>query len=463
MAFRALSSLIPNADDLLALDMPTLGKILLSHLKSYEGSNTVFQNGLLNRGYFVAMLEGRNVGLGPLPQKQPEYGPKQPEVIRAALKAWNWLEREGILIRDPDQPVPWFRISRRGEDLLSEGDPSGAFIRDGKGLADNPATDRKFARLAIDEARKSVSESDGRAHPKVGAVVVKDGRVLSTAHRGEQSGNHAEFVALEKKLSDEAIAGATVYTTLEPCTTRNHPKIPCVERLIERKVARVVIGMLDPDDRISGKGVRKLRKAGIETVLFPHDLGMEVEELNREFTRFCEQSLRTEVGPASMELWKEVAGIRSEFGEFRQNAETRERERAEFENFPASFAFDQGSPGNYSGSFKNDSKYKVSVETIQILRGDVDYESPLTEAVKPRPTEDWIIEPGQSKTLSWGPQHDPINMLRSLVQSSDPNFPQGKVRPILVSLTFTAGGRRLTKKFVRQVLIQGNQILSWGL
>jgi len=323
--------------------------------------------------------------------------------------------------------------------------------------------DRKFARMAIDEARKSLSENDGRAHPKVGAVVVKDGRVLSTAHRGEQSGNHAEFIALEKKLSDEPIAGATVYTTLEPCTTRNHPKIPCAERLIDRKVARVVIGMLDPDDRISGKGVRKLRKAGIETVLFPHDLAMEVEELNREFTRFCEQNLRTEVGPAGMELWKEVAGLRSEFAEFKQNVETREKERAEFENFPASFVFDQGSPGSYSGSFKNDSKHKVSVETIQILRGDVDYESPLTEAVKPRPTDDWIIEPSQRKTLSWGPQNDPINMLRSLVQSSDPNFPQGKVFPILLSLTFTAEGRRLTKKFVRQVSFQGNQILSWGL
>lgn len=458
MAFRALSSLIPNADDLLALDMPTLGKILLFHLKGYEGSNTVFQNGLLNQDYFVAMLEGRNVGLGPLPQKQPEYGSKQPEVIRAALEAWNWLECEGILVRDRNQPAPWFQISRRGEELLREGVP---VIQHGNQPTDS-AADRKFARLAIDEARKSVSENDGEVHPKVGAVVVKDGRVLSTAHRGEQSGNHAEFVALEKKLSDEALAGATVYTTLEPCTTRSHPKIPCAERLIERKVARVVIGMLDPDDRISGKGVRKLRKAGIETVLFPHDLAMEVEELNRAFTRFCEQNLRTEVGPASMELWKEVAGLRSEFAEFKQNAETREREKAEFENFTASFLFDQGSPGNYSGSFKNDSKHKVSVETIQILRGDVDYESPLTEAVKPRPADDWIIEPSQRKTLSWGPQNDPINMLRSLVQSSDPNFPQGKVFPILLSLTFTAEGRRLTKKFVRQVSFQGNQILPWG-
>jgi pyrimidine deaminase RibD-like protein len=118
--------------------------------------------------------------------------------------------------------------------------------------------------------------------------VVKNGQVLSAAHRGELLGNHAEYIALEKKLSDEAVAGSTVYTSLAPCTTRNHPKIPCADRLIERKVARVVIGMLDPDDRISGRGQRKLRKAGIVTDFFPHDLMTEVEELNRDFTRSCE-------------------------------------------------------------------------------------------------------------------------------------------------------------------------------
>jgi pyrimidine deaminase RibD-like protein len=156
--------------------------------------------------------------------------------------------------------------------------------------ADNvQSEDRTFARVAIEEARRSVPEPDGRPHPKVGSVVVKNGRELSRAHRGERPENHAEYIALEKKLADEAVAGATVYTTLEPCTTRNHPKIPCADRLIERKVARVVIGMLDPDDRISGKGLRRLRKAGIVTDLFPHDLAMEVEELNREFTRYCEK------------------------------------------------------------------------------------------------------------------------------------------------------------------------------
>lgn len=111
------------------------------------------------------------------------------------------------------------------------------------------ADDRKFSRLAVEEARKSISE-DNRVHPKVGVVVVKDGRVIASAHRGEVPQCHAEFIVLEKKLADVSLSGATVYTTLEPCTSRTHPKVPCAIRLTERKVARVVIGMLDPDDRI---------------------------------------------------------------------------------------------------------------------------------------------------------------------------------------------------------------------
>ncbi|MCU1341286.1 MAG: ribD 1 [Candidatus Acidoferrum typicum] len=149
--------------------------------------------------------------------------------------------------------------------------------------------DRKFANLAIDEARQSVSEQDGKPHPLVGAVVVKNGKVLSSAHRGEVPGNHAEFTALDKKLAEEAVCGATIYTTLEPCTTRNHPKIPCVKRIIDRKVARVVVGMLDPDPRITGRGMLALRNANIAIDLFPPDLMTEIEELNREFKRLHEQ------------------------------------------------------------------------------------------------------------------------------------------------------------------------------
>lgn len=146
-------------------------------------------------------------------------------------------------------------------------------------------TDRDFMKLAIEEAKLCYSEDTG-VHPKVGAVVVKKGQVLAQGHRGEvRHGQHAEFTVLEVKLGKRSIADCTVYTTLEPCTKRTDPKIPCANRLIDRKVARVVIGMLDPNQDICGRGIRMLRDAGIATDLFPHDLMAIVEEQNREFIR----------------------------------------------------------------------------------------------------------------------------------------------------------------------------------
>lgn len=146
------------------------------------------------------------------------------------------------------------------------------------------AAGNNFARMAVEEARKSIAEDD-RPHPKVGCVVVKDGRVLAKAHRGEFEANHAEYAALEKKLKDETLAGCTVYATLEPCTTRNHPKVPCADRLAERRVARVIIGILDPNPEIRGKGVIRLQEAGIAVELFPPELANELLELNRDFIR----------------------------------------------------------------------------------------------------------------------------------------------------------------------------------
>jgi pyrimidine deaminase RibD-like protein/NTP pyrophosphatase (non-canonical NTP hydrolase) len=149
--------------------------------------------------------------------------------------------------------------------------------------------DQVFMRRAIDEAQKSVPE-DGRHHPVVGVVVVKNGSVIATGFRGEYPSEHAEYVALERRLKDDVIAGSTVYTTLEPCTTRNHPKVPCAQRLVERKIARVVIGILDPNPLISGKGQQLLRDANIVTELFPSEFMSQVEEQNRDFIRFHRQA-----------------------------------------------------------------------------------------------------------------------------------------------------------------------------
>jgi pyrimidine deaminase RibD-like protein len=151
--------------------------------------------------------------------------------------------------------------------------------------------DAKFIELAIEEAKQSDSE-DSRTHPRVGAVVTKNEKLLGSSHRGEPLGAHAEYSILESKLKEEVLVGATIFTTLEPCTTRNHPKVPCAQRIIDRKIARVVIGMLDPNPKITGKGILALRKAGIEIDLFPKLYGDEVEELNRDFIR-AQSSLGT--------------------------------------------------------------------------------------------------------------------------------------------------------------------------
>ena len=144
--------------------------------------------------------------------------------------------------------------------------------------------ERALMQLAVELAGKCVSE-EGKISPKVAAVVVRDGIVLATAYRGElNGGEHAEYTLLERKLADVDLTGATSYSTLEPCTHRNHPKISCTDRVIARQLKRVVIGTLDPNQTIRGLGELRLQEAGIEIARFDHDFVLKLRELNKEFS-----------------------------------------------------------------------------------------------------------------------------------------------------------------------------------
>lgn len=146
--------------------------------------------------------------------------------------------------------------------------------------------------LAVDLARKSEQESRGdrRMSPNVGAVIVKDGTELATGFRGEAGdGAHAEFSAIEKlkgKYGDEGaaqrLAGATLYTTLEPCTQRK-TKTPCVEHILAAKLGKVYIGTYDPNPVVYRLGWKRLRDAGVGLRDFTADFRQQIETMNKSF------------------------------------------------------------------------------------------------------------------------------------------------------------------------------------
>ncbi|MEA2686587.1 MAG: diaminohydroxyphosphoribosylaminopyrimidine deaminase, partial [Actinomycetota bacterium] len=122
--------------------------------------------------------------------------------------------------------------------------------------------DLEWMARAVELARLCETEpGKAKPSPRVGAVAVTaNGEFLAEAHRGALNpGDHAEYCMIAQ-LGERvgALAGATVYTTLEPCTQRNPPNVPCVELLIAEGVAIVYIGMLDPDARIRELGWRAL-------------------------------------------------------------------------------------------------------------------------------------------------------------------------------------------------------------
>jgi diaminohydroxyphosphoribosylaminopyrimidine deaminase / 5-amino-6-(5-phosphoribosylamino)uracil reductase len=113
-----------------------------------------------------------------------------------------------------------------------------------------------LARCLAERGRYSVAPN-----PLVGAVVARDGSVLSEGWHSKAGEDHAEIVALGK--AGGASRGATLYATLEPCNHYGRTP-PCVEAILRAGISRVVVGHLDPDPRMQGSSVRMLREAGVE-------------------------------------------------------------------------------------------------------------------------------------------------------------------------------------------------------
>jgi diaminohydroxyphosphoribosylaminopyrimidine deaminase / 5-amino-6-(5-phosphoribosylamino)uracil reductase len=125
-------------------------------------------------------------------------------------------------------------------------------------LRDDIDDDERFMALAIDEAERGL----GRTYPNppVGAVVVKDGRVIATGYHAQAGLPHAEAAALDE--AGAAAQGATLYVTLEPCTHFGRTP-PCADRALTAKLARVVVGVTDPNPAVRGGGLEKLRAGGV--------------------------------------------------------------------------------------------------------------------------------------------------------------------------------------------------------
>jgi diaminohydroxyphosphoribosylaminopyrimidine deaminase/5-amino-6-(5-phosphoribosylamino)uracil reductase len=129
------------------------------------------------------------------------------------------------------------------------------------GAADGAADDRAHMRAALALARRGLGNT--WPNPSVGCVIVRGGRVVGRGHTAACGRPHAEPQALA--MAGEAARGATVYVTLEPCCFHGRTP-PCTEALIAAGVARVVVATADPDPRVNGAGLRRLREAGIEVV-----------------------------------------------------------------------------------------------------------------------------------------------------------------------------------------------------
>ncbi len=141
--------------------------------------------------------------------------------------------------------------------------------------------DQKMMQRCLELARQASGLTS--PNPLVGSVVVREGKIVGEGFHPGAGKPHAEVFALRE--AGELAQGATVYVNLEPCNHYGRTP-PCSEALIAAGVAKVVVGMVDPDPRVSGGGIERLRAAGIQVVV-----GVEEAACRQLNEAFCHRIL----------------------------------------------------------------------------------------------------------------------------------------------------------------------------
>jgi diaminohydroxyphosphoribosylaminopyrimidine deaminase/5-amino-6-(5-phosphoribosylamino)uracil reductase len=139
--------------------------------------------------------------------------------------------------------------------------------------------EKRYMRQALWLAEKGRGKVN--PNPLVGAVIVREGKVVGEGYHGYYGGPHAERVALEQ--AGELAKGATLYVTLEPCCHYGKTP-PCTEAILESGIRKVVAATMDPNPLVAGRGIARLSENGVEV-----SVGMlkeQSEELNRVFNHY---------------------------------------------------------------------------------------------------------------------------------------------------------------------------------
>jgi diaminohydroxyphosphoribosylaminopyrimidine deaminase/5-amino-6-(5-phosphoribosylamino)uracil reductase len=140
-------------------------------------------------------------------------------------------------------------------------------------------TDESYIQVAMEIAKKGTGNVS--PNPLVGCLIVKNEKIIGAGYHQKCGENHAEINAIES--ATENLEGSTLYINLEPCSHYGKTP-PCVDKIIEKKIKRVVIGTLDMNPLVSGKGIKKLKGAGIDVKV--GILEKECVNLNKFFFKF---------------------------------------------------------------------------------------------------------------------------------------------------------------------------------